>query len=51
MFIGSELHDWSLAKRLLWLLLGAMAGLIAYLTMRAYLSPELLLFFANGFTC
>ena len=40
------------AKRiLLWLMLAALAALVAYFGLRAYLSPELLFNFSNSFTC
>lgn len=40
------------AKRiLLWLMLAALVALVAYLGIRAYLSPELLLNFSSSFTC
>jgi hypothetical protein len=40
------------AKRiLLWLMLAALAALLTYLGIRAYLSPELLLNFSNAFSC
>jgi hypothetical protein len=51
MFIGTELGHRPLVMRVLWLLLAAMAGLLAYFAMRAYLSPELLIGFANGILC
>jgi cytochrome c oxidase subunit IV len=40
------------AKRiLLWLMLAALAALVAYFGMRGYLSAELLFNFSSGFTC
>ena len=40
------------AKRiLLWLMLAALAALVAYFGLRGYLSPELLFNFSNSFTC
>lgn len=40
------------AKRiLLWLMLAALATLVAYFAIRGYLSPELLLNFSNSFYC
>lgn len=36
---------------LLWLLLSALAALIAYFAFRAYLTPELLFHFSSAFYC
>ena len=36
---------------LLWFMLLALAALVAYLGVRAYLSPELLFNFSNSFSC
>ena len=36
---------------LLWLILAAAAAAVTYLAFRGYLSPELLLNFANTFSC
>jgi hypothetical protein len=38
-------------KALVWLVLAALAALIAYVAFRGYLTPEMLLGFANSFTC
>jgi hypothetical protein len=38
-------------KALAWLLLATLACLIAYMSFRGYLSPELLFNFANSVTC
>ena len=34
-----------------WLLIAILAALISYVSFRGYLSPELLMNFANSFTC
>jgi cytochrome c oxidase subunit IV len=36
---------------LVWLMLIALAALVSYLGLRGYLSPELLINFANAFYC
>jgi hypothetical protein len=36
---------------LLWLMLAALAALVAYLGIRGYLSPEMLFSFSNSFSC
>jgi hypothetical protein len=36
---------------LMWLLLTALAALVSYVGFRGYLSPELLINFANSFYC
>ncbi len=38
-------------KILVWALVGALAALVSYVGIRSYLSPELLLNFANTFYC
>jgi hypothetical protein len=38
-------------RALVWLILAALAGLVAYLAFRGYFSPELLLNFSNTFNC
>jgi len=38
-------------KFLVWLLLAALVALIAYASIRGYLSPDMLLNFANSFYC
>ena len=38
-------------KLLGWILLAALAAALTYATFRGYLSPELLLGFANTFSC
>ena len=38
-------------KALAWALLAILAGLLTYVSFRAYLSPALLLDFANQVTC
>ena len=38
-------------KALVWLLLSVLAALIAYSAFRGYLAPEMLLGFANSFSC
>ena len=35
----------------LWLLIAALAAMLTYAAFRSYLSPELLIGFANGFLC
>lgn len=39
------------SKLLAWLLLALLAAALTFITFRAYLSPELLLGFANTFSC
>lgn len=40
------------ARRIMmWLMLTALAALVSYIGFRAYLSPELLINFANSFYC
>ncbi len=39
------------SKLLVWFLLAALAAALTFVTFRAYLSPELLLGFANTFSC
>jgi hypothetical protein len=36
---------------LLWVMLAALAAVIAYLAFRGYFSPELLFHFSNSFMC
>jgi hypothetical protein len=38
-------------KMLVWIVLATLAALMTYATFRGYLSPELLLGFANSFSC
>jgi len=38
-------------KFLVWVVLAALAALVAYVGIRGYLSPELLFNFANSFYC
>lgn len=38
-------------RALVWLLLSVLAALIAYFAFRGYLTPEMLLGFANSFSC
>jgi hypothetical protein len=38
-------------KMLVWILLSALAASISYAAFRGYFSPELLLGFANSFSC
>lgn len=38
-------------KMLVWIVLATLAAALAYATFRGYLSPELLLGFANTFSC
>lgn len=38
-------------KMLVWTLLSALAAAMAYLIFRGYLNPDLLLGFANSFSC
>jgi hypothetical protein len=38
-------------KMLIWILLSALAASMTYLIFRGYLSPDLLLGFANSFSC
>ncbi len=38
-------------KMLVWIVLATLAATLAYATFRGYLSPELLLGFANTFSC
>jgi hypothetical protein len=38
-------------RALIWLMLAALAALVAYFGVRAYLSPEFLFNFGNTFTC
>lgn len=38
-------------KLAIWLLLAVLAALVSYVGFRAYLSPELLIGFANTFAC
>lgn len=38
-------------KMLVWLLLSVLAALLSYAAFRGYFSPELLLGFANTFSC
>ena len=38
-------------KLLLWIVLATLAAMLTYATFRGYLSPELLLGFANTFSC
>lgn len=38
-------------RLLKWMLLSALAALITYVAFRGYLNPELLLGFANSFSC
>ncbi|HSN38903.1 MAG TPA: hypothetical protein VLT92_01800 [Burkholderiales bacterium] len=40
-----------ISRILKWLLLALLAILISYFTFRGYLSPELLIGFANSFSC
>lgn len=35
----------------IWLLTAGLAALLTYVAFRSYLSPELLIGFANGFVC
>jgi uncharacterized membrane protein YedE/YeeE len=39
------------SKMLVWIVLAILAALLTYATFRGYLSPELLLGFANTFSC
>lgn len=41
----------SRTKLLFWVLLSALAAAVTYATFRGYLSPDLLLGFANTFSC
>ena len=43
-----QLH---LLQALKWLVIAALAAVMAYAAFRGYLSPELLIGFANGFLC
>ena len=38
-------------KLLVWIVLATLAAMLTYATFRGYLSPELLLGFANTFSC
>lgn len=38
-------------KMLVWILLSALAAAMTYLIFRGYLNPDLLLGFANSFSC
>ncbi len=40
-----------ISRPLLWVLIALAAMLISYAAFRGYLQPELLIGFANGFTC
>ncbi len=40
-----------ISRLLKWLLLALLAMLISYFSFRGYLSPELLIGFANSFSC
>ena len=39
------------SKMVAWIVLAALAATLTYATFRGYLSPELLLGFANSFSC
>ena len=39
------------SKMVVWIVLAALATALTYATFRGYLSPELLLGFANSFSC
>ena len=39
------------SKLMAWIVLGVLAAALTYATFRGYLSPELLLGFANTFSC
>lgn len=39
------------SKMMVWIVLAALAAALTYATFRGYLSPELLLGFANTFSC
>jgi len=41
----------SISKVVIWLLTAGLAVALAYAVFRSYLSPELLIGFANGFIC
>lgn len=51
MFIATRRESRLPAKLLLWLMLAASAGLATWFALRGYLSPELLLYFSNAFSC
>ena len=38
-------------KSLVWIVLATLTAMLTYATFRGYLSPELLLGFANSFSC
>lgn len=38
-------------RAMMWIVVAALAGLVVYVAFRGYLTPELLLNFANAFYC
>lgn len=46
-----EVHMTQGRRFLLWLMLAALAALVAYFAFRGYFSPDLLLNFSNAFSC
>lgn len=38
-------------RMLTWMVLALLAALVSYIGFRGYMSPELLIFFANSFYC
>ena len=40
-----------ISRPLLWALVALLTTLVTYVAFRGYLTPELLIGFANGFTC
>jgi cytochrome c oxidase subunit IV len=46
-----DVHITQWKRLLLWLVLAALAALMAYFGIRGYLSPEMLFGFSNSFSC
>jgi len=51
MLLARPRDGFQVRRVLVWTILSALAALIAYLAFRGYLSPEMLLDFANTFYC
>ena len=47
--LDARITQWK--RALLWLMLAALAALVAYFGIRGYLSPEMLFGFSNSFSC